>query len=332
MDPIKIGVIGVGHMGRFHTRIYRELKGVSLVGVVDIDCRRAQKVASANRTDTFVDYRDILQQVEAVSITVPTSLHYEITRDCLNAGVDVLVEKPICRTVADAEELTALAAKNGRVLQVGHTERFNPAVVALKKLVDTPRFIESHRIGPFPDRSTDVDVILDIMIHDIDIILSLVGCPVSEVRAVGIPLASDHVDISNTRLEFENGCVANITSSRVSFKQMRKIRLFQKDTYLSLDFIKRELIRVTMDRSRKSIIPRIPFKVSREKVKVDKRANPLKKQLEAFCSAVRNRTKPVVSGRDGTEALRVAVRINQTIQQNLNRFILGENPSETMKY
>jgi len=329
MDQLRAGVVGVGHMGRYHAQIYRQLEGVSLAGVADVDPKRAKTVASACRTDAFVDYHDLLEKVDAVSIAAPTSSHCDIARDFLEKGVDVLVEKPICRTVAQAEELTDLAGRKGRVLQVGHTERFNPAVVALKELVDRPRFIESHRIGSFPDRSTDVDVILDIMIHDIDIILNLVGAPVSEVRAVGVPLVSDHVDISNTRLEFENGCVANITSSRVSLKQMRKIRLFQKDTYLSLDFTKKELIRVTLDSSRKSYIPKVPFKVHREKVKVDKQANPLKQELEAFCDAVRHRTAPVVSGEDGTEALRVATRINQAIQQNLTRHILEEIPQKS---
>jgi len=329
MDQLRVGVVGVGHMGRYHAQIYRQLEGVSLAGVADVDPKRAKTVASACRTDAFVDYHDLLEKVDAVSIAAPTSSHCDIARDFLEKGVDVLVEKPICRTVAQAEELTDLAGRKGRVLQVGHTERFNPAVVALKELVDRPRFIESHRIGSFPDRSTDVDVILDIMIHDIDIILNLVGAPVSEVRAVGVPLVSDHVDISNTRLEFENGCVANITSSRVSLKQMRKIRLFQKDTYLSLDFTKKELIRVTLDSSRKSYIPKVPFKVHREKVKVDKQANPLKQELEAFCDAVRHRSAPVVSGEDGTEALRVATRINQAIQQNLTRHILEEIPQKS---
>ncbi len=321
MDPIKVGVVGVGHMGRYHARIYREEKWASLVGVADIDPKRARAVASDCRTTAFENYRDLLGKVDAVSIAVPTSSHYEIARDFLENGVDVLVEKPICRTVEDAEELTDFAGRKDRILAVGHTERFNPAVEALKELVDNPLFIESHRISSFPDRSTDVDVILDLMIHDIDIILSLVGAPVTEVRAVGVPLASDHVDISNTRLEFASGCVANITSSRVSLKQMRKIRLFQKDTYLSLDFVKRELVKITMDPTRKSLIPKIPFKVSREKIKVDKKANPLKKEIELFCEAVRNRSEPAVSGADGTEALRVAHRINETIQQNLERFV-----------
>lgn len=326
MKQLKVGVVGVGHMGRYHAQIYSQIKDVSLVGVADIEPRRAKEVASACRTDAFVDYRDLLEKVDAVTIAVPTSLHCDIAREFMDKGADVLVEKPICRTIAQAEELTDLAKRKGLVLQVGHTERFNPAVVALKGLVKNPRFIESHRIGSFPDRSTDVDVILDIMIHDIDIILSLVGAPVTEVRAVGVPLVSDHVDISNTRLEFENGCVANITSSRVSLKQMRKIRLFQKDAYLSLDFTKKELIRVTLDPSRKSYIPKVPFKVNREKVKVDKAANPLKRELEVFCDAVRHRTTPVVSGEEGTEALRVATRINQTIQQNISRYILEEIP------
>lgn len=328
MNSIKVGVIGVGHMGRYHARIYRKLEGVSLVGVVDIDPKRARKIASGNNTTAFVEYRRLLENVDAVSVAVPTSSHYEVCRDCLNAGVDVLVEKPICHTVAEAEELTALAQENERIFQVGHTEQFNPALEALRELIDNPRFIESHRIGPFPDRSTDVDVVMDIMIHDIDIILSLVRAPVSEVRAVGIPLASSHADISNTRLEFESGCVANITSSRVSLKRMRKIRIFQKDTYLSLDFTKRELIRVTLDPSQKSLIPGIPFKVRRETIKVDKKSDPLRKEIKAFCDAVRNRTKPVVSGKEGTEALRVAIRISRTIQQNISNFQLGSPPVE----
>ena len=237
----RVGVIGVGHVGQHHARIYRELPGVELAGIADIDPARLQEVKRVTEAPVFQDYRELFGHVEAVSLAVPTHLHAQIARECLDRGVDVLVEKPMAQTLEEAEELTDLAKRRGRILQVGHVERFNGAVRALHRIVKTPGFIECHRLSPFPQRGTDVDVILDLMIHDIDIILSLVKSPVSQVNAVGVPVLTDRVDISNARLEFASGCVANVTASRVSIERLRKIRIFQPDTYISLDYASQEI-------------------------------------------------------------------------------------------
>ncbi|HET7854307.1 MAG TPA: Gfo/Idh/MocA family oxidoreductase [Candidatus Methylomirabilis sp.] len=305
---IRVAVIGVGHVGRHHVRIYRELPGVELVGVVDIDPAKLQQSSECQGVAAFQDYRDLFGRVDAVSVAVPTVLHVPIARDCLERNLDVLVEKPLAETLEEAEELTDLARRRGRILQVGHVERFNGAVRALHRMVKTPGFIECHRLSPFPQRGTDVDVILDLMIHDIDIILSLVKSPVTEVRAVGVPVLTDRVDIANARIEFASGCVANVTASRVSAERVRKIRVFQPDTYISLDYASQEISlyrRLPGDPT--SHTPQPP-RIVREEVLVEKE-EPLRLELASYVRSVRERTRPEVSGEEAVEALRAASQI-----------------------
>ena len=270
---------------------------------------RLKEVASRFKVPGFLDYRGLIGLAEAVSIAVPTILHHQIARDFLLQGVDVLVEKPIAETVEEAEDLVEVAKANGRLLQVGHIERFNGAVRALEVLVVEPGFIECHRLSPFVGRATDVDVVLDLMIHDIDVILSLVKSGVKAVSAVGVPVISDQVDIANARIQFESGCVANVTASRVSMERMRKIRIFQKDTYLSLDFATLEIALY------RRIPPDSPHglpRIVKEEVSIDK-AEPLQVELGSFIDCVRNRKRPLVSGEEGRDALKVAFQILQKL-------------------
>jgi len=271
MKKIRVGVIGVGYLGRFHAEKYSRMENVVLAGVVDINRALAEEVAALFSTDAFTDYRDLCGHVDAVSIVVPTAEHFLVGADCLNHDLDVLIEKPMTTTLEQADELIRIAESRGRVMQIGHLERFNPAVIAVKDIVHHPMFIEAHRLSIFKDRSTDVSVVLDLMIHDIDIIMNLVkseiksihaaGAPVvcehadianviimnlvkSEIKSIhaaGAPVVCEHADIANVRLEFESGCVANVTASRISTKNQRKIRLFQKDAYVAVDFISRDI-------------------------------------------------------------------------------------------
>ncbi len=305
---IRVGVIGVGHVGQHHARIYHELPGVELVGIADTDPARLEDVGRVVQAAAFRDYRELFGRVDGVSIAVPTHLHAPIALECLDHGLDVLVEKPLAETLEEAEKVTELAMRQGRILQVGHVERFNGAVRALHGIVKAPGFIECHRLSPFPLRGTDVDVILDLMIHDIDIILSVVKSPVSQVSAVGVPVLTDRVDIANARLEFSSGCVANVTASRVSAERIRKIRIFQPDTYISLDYTSQEIAlyrRLPGDPAAHP--PRLPQIVS-EEVVVEKK-EPLLLELMSFIRSVRERTRPEVSGDEAVEALRVAFQV-----------------------
>jgi len=306
--PIKVAVIGVGHVGEHHARLYRELSGARLVAVCDTDSARAAAVAAQQGTEAATDFRTLLGKVEAVSVAVPTVHHHAVARAFLEAGADVLVEKPIAESLEEAETLVAIARRAGRILQVGHVERFNGGVRALHALVREPGFIECHRLGPFAGRGTDVDVVRDLMIHDIDIILSLVRSPVIQVQAVGVPVISDQVDIANARLQFASGCIANVTASRVSVERLRKIRIFQRETYLALDYAAQEIScyrrLLPLQGAPAGELPRIV----REEVAVDK-AEPLRLELESFLTAVRTRSRPVVSGEEALEALRVAAQI-----------------------
>ncbi len=305
---IRVGVVGVGHVGQHHARIYRELPGVELAGIADSDPAKLQEIQRVLEVPAFQDYRELLGRVDGVSVAVPTHLHAPIARDCLKRGIDVLVEKPLAETLKEAEDLTDLAVQRGRILQVGHVERFNGAVRALHRIVKAPGFIECHRLSPFPQRGTDVDVVLDLMIHDIDIILSVVKSPVTQVNAVGVPVLTDRVDIANARLQFASGCVANVTASRVSVERVRKIRVFQPDTYISLDYASQEITlyrRLPADLA--SHPPRLP-QIVREEVAVEKE-EPLRLELTSFLSAIRERTRPEVSGEEAVEALRVASQI-----------------------
>lgn len=303
---IKVAVIGVGHLGRQHARLYAELHGVELVGVVDILNSRAEEIAGLYNTIPYTDYRQILGRVEAVSLAVPTTDHSRIGVDLLDHGVDVLVEKPIATAIEDGRALIDAAARNGRVLQVGHVERFNPVVTAAREAATRPQFFEIHRLAAFSPRSLDIDVVLDLMIHDIDIVLSLVPAPVREVRAVGIPILSQKADIANARVEFEDGCVANFTASRVSFEKTRKLRFFQPHDYISVDYASQTGIMVSLRMG----------KVIERKLE-PQNEEPLKLELQAFSETVQKRGKPAVSGEDGLRALDLAMRINAAIAERL---------------
>jgi len=299
-----VAVIGVGHLGHHHARIYTELPGVELTAVVDVAETRRREEGGRLRVPALSDYRELLGKVDAVSVAVPTVLHHQITREFLLAGSDVLVEKPITRTLREADDLVGIAAATGRILQVGHSERYNGGVQALAQHVHDPGFIEVHRMGPFPGRGTDVDVVLDLMIHDIDIILTLVGSSVTSVSAVGVPVVSDQVDIANARLEFASGCVANITASRVTGERLRRIRVFQRDTYFVLDYASQELHLfrpAPAGASGKSRLSRVEIPVARKE--------PLRQELTDFVNSVRSRRPPMVAGEAGRDALAVATRI-----------------------
>jgi predicted dehydrogenase len=311
MEKLHVGVVGVGYLGQHHARIYSELKNAELVGVVDVDFDRAKEIAKKFKTQAFKNHEELFGKVDAVSIVAPTVHHHALAKAFFEAGSDVLLEKPITVTVEEADELIEVSDAKGCIFQVGHLERFNSAVVKMVEMTTSPKFIECNRLSPFPDRSTDVDVVLDLMIHDIDIIMSLVKSPLKDIHAVGIAVISKNVDIANARIEFESGCVANITSSRVSLKKERKIRLFQPDTYISLNYQDQEVY----------AYHRIPNKKDPEgkpdiiggKVKVVKE-EPLKAELEAFLASVRDRSRPLVSGREGRDALKVAMLVQQEIK------------------
>ncbi len=308
MSNVRVGVVGVGYLGQHHARIYSELPGVELVGVVDVDQEKAGRVAAQSRTRAIATHRDLLDQVQAVSIVVPTVNHYEIARDFLEAGIDVLLEKPMTVTLEEADRLIDLAAKKDAILQIGHLERFNSVVRALDGRIREPRFIESHRLGPFMERGTDVHVVLDLMIHDIDIILSLVNSPVELIRAVGVPVLSSQIDIANARIEFAGGCVANVTASRVSREKMRKVRIFQPDAYLSLDYVGQEVMICRRVFDGPNARPRLEI----EKLEIEKE-EPLKAEIASFIESVSTRRAPIVSGVEGREALRVALEILKAI-------------------
>ncbi len=308
MEAIRVGVIGVGHLGQHHARLYAGLPNASLVGVMDIDANRAGLIGDRHDAKVFARAEDLLDRVDAVSVAVPTSAHYGVVKACLKAGVHVLVEKPITVTPAEAYELIDLARTKRRALQVGHVERFNPIMRALRPHIRKPGFIECHRLSPFGRRGTDVDVVLDLMIHDLDLILSLEPGPVEEIRAAGVPVLSPNIDIANARIQFGSGCVANLTASRVSTMRMRKLRLFQRDGYISIDYQTRQgqICRRLVDADG---APRI--EVEHVQGGDDE---PLKAQLEAFLSALQNGTDPSVSGEAGAAALELAHQILQSIE------------------
>jgi len=235
-NKIASAVVGVGYLGRFHAEKYASSAKATLIGVVDIDEARATEIAASVGVEAFTDYRELFGRVRCVSIAVPTGFHYRVARDFIDAGIDVLVEKPLTADITEARELVRAAKANNVLLQVGHLERFNPAIRRLEGVIKDPKFVECHRLAPFVERGTDVDVVLDLMIHDIDVIASLVRAPVERVEAVGVPVLTDKPDIANARIKFANGCIANVTSSRVSLKRERKIRFFQPDAYISIDY------------------------------------------------------------------------------------------------
>jgi predicted dehydrogenase len=310
--PLRTAVIGVGYLGRFHAQKYAQLSGSKLVGVVDANADARAKVAAELGTQAFGDHRELFGKVDAVSLAVPTPLHHAIGCELLRNGIDVLIEKPIATTVSEARELVDLAQKHGRVLQVGHLERFNPAVLAAAERLRTPRFVESHRLAPFKQRGTDVSVVLDLMIHDIDLIQELVGTPIESIDAVGATVFSGEIDIVNARLRFQGGCVANTTASRISLKQERKIRIFQDDAYLSVDMQQKIL---TVIRKKDQAPVESPAQVSIEEESFDQ-GDALLAEIEAFLKAVRERGTPVVTGEDGLRALETAMKITALVRQS----------------
>lgn len=309
---IRVGVIGVGDFGRNHVRVFHELAGAELIGIHDADPERSRQIAAEFGTESFSDINQLAEQIDAASVAVPTILHAPISSQLLQRGVDVLVEKPIASSRAEADELIAVAKKHGRILQVGHLERFNPAVAAVRKIVNRPLFFEVHRLGVFSPRSLDVDVVFDVMIHDLDILLSLVDSPARDIHSVGIPVLTDKVDIAHARIEFESGAVANVTASRVSTERVRKLRFFQAREYVSVDYTRQDVtrIRVTGEGSQ----PAIDF----EKLPTQPE-EPLKAELRAFISAVRDRTSPLVDGEAGRRALDLAEQVMAGILEHARR-------------
>jgi predicted dehydrogenase len=309
---IRVGVVGVGDFGRNHVRVFHDLSGAEIVGVHDADPERARQVAAEFGTLAFSDVDRLAEQIDAASVAVPTVQHAEIASQLLASGVDVLVEKPMAVSLDEADRLIASAKKAARILQVGHLERFNPAVVAVQKIVTRPLFFEVHRLGVFSPRSLDVDVVYDVMIHDLDVLLALVNSPVRDLQAVGIPVLTDKVDIAHARIEFESGAVANVTASRVSTERVRKLRFFQTREYISIDYTRQDVtrIRVVGEGSQ----PAIDF----EKLPTQPE-EPLKAELRSFLDAVRGRKTPLVDGAAGRRALELATRVMAGINDHANR-------------
>ncbi len=307
----KVAVIGVGYLGKYHAEKYARIETADLVGVIDIVAERAENVARRLNTDYFTNYHEIMDRVDAVSIVVPTSDHFRVAHDFLEAGKHVLLEKPMTRDLDEARKLENLAKEKGVVLQIGHLERFNPAVQAMLPLINSPMFIEAHRLALYKERGTEVDVILDLMIHDIDIILHIVNSPLKEIHASGVPVLTDLPDIANVRLRFENGCTANITASRISTKSMRKIRIFQPDSYLSVDYAGPDVMLLRkVGAADESGFPEIDY----EKPEIDE-YDALESEIKSFIDAVINGKEPVVSAADGRKALEVALAISDQIKK-----------------
>jgi predicted dehydrogenase len=303
----RIAVIGVGSLGQHHARILSAMPDVDLVGVVDINEARAQEIAVKHGTTVVPDASSLIGRVDGVSIATPTLSHVDVAMPFVEAGIAVLIEKPLASSLADADRLLAAAAARGSLLATGHTERFNPAVAAARPLVSSPRFVEVHRLGTFPERSLDIDVIFDLMIHDLDVLLSVVGSEVAAVEAVGVNVLTPKVDIANARLRFESGCIANLTASRISRDRVRKARFFQHDAYISIDYAAQELevYRLASTNGGRPSIQGGRVEVVNEE--------PLQRELADFVSAIRERRPPAVTGADGRAALALATRIAELI-------------------
>ncbi len=312
MDILKVGVIGVGYLGKFHAQKYAGMPGVKLVGVVDTDPSCAEKIAAENSCRAFGDYKLLLPLVDAVSIVVPTVFHYPVALDCIAAGVDILLEKPMTVTLAEADDLIDKAQKKKLILQIGHLERFNAAVQAMEPFLTTPVFIESSRISTYKNRGVDVDVVLDLMIHDIDIILNIIKSPLKTIHTVGAPVVTGSTDIANARLIFENGATANVTASRISRTNIRKMRIFQPGSYINVDFASKKVMTIHLtDEILASGMPR-------QEVTVETFADhdALKSEIGHFVDNVRNRTQPLVSGYEGRRALDVALQVISQINEH----------------
>lgn len=326
MSKLKVGVIGTGHLGKIHTKLFNEVETAELIGVYDIDESKAEIVAKEFNTKAFKNIDELLSQIDGVSIVATTSAHYELVKKAFEKNVNVLVEKPITATIEEAEEIVKIADEKKLILQVGHIERFNPALLSLEQYKLDPKFIQTDRLAQFNPRGTDVAVVLDLMIHDIDIILSLVKSDVKEIKASGVPVVSGNIDIANARLEFENGAVANVTASRISQKKMRKMRMFQQSGYIALDFITgvaevyRLIDQKEMDENHFISFGEMGVGEKKKYVVYDqpeiKQVNALKYELELFVDSIINKTKPVVSGEDGLKALKVAAEIIKKIEES----------------
>jgi predicted dehydrogenase len=336
MPPLRVAVVGTGAFGRNHLRVYRELELahpdlVTLTALVEADATRRDEFAAQYGIPAYASVEELLTSntpIDAASICVPTIHHAAVAAQLLSAGIDVLIEKPFAATLAEADSLLTLAQQHNRILAVGHLERFNPAVTATIAALNKPMFFEAHRLSIFTPRSLDVDVVLDLMIHDLDIVLALTGSTVKEVRAVGLAVLSPNVDIANVRLEFDSGCVANFTASRVSTEQVRKLRLFQPHQYLSLDFARQELLTINVDPAAALAAMQNPAVAAQSShpsaglsmQKTDlPRAEPLRLELEDFLQAVRHRTQPRVPGEAGRAALALALEINEQIAEHAHR-------------
>jgi predicted dehydrogenase len=315
MGRITAAVIGVGYLGRFHAQKYAQAGECDLVGVVDARPEAREAVAAEVGTQALADHRELLGRVEAVSVVTPTPAHFAIARDFLESGAHVLVEKPITDTPREARELIELAARRGRILQVGHLERFNSAILAAEPYLRTPRFVECHRLAPYRERGTDVNVVLDLMIHDIDIVQTIVGAPVKTIDAIGTPVFSEDIDIANARITFANGCVVNATASRVSLRTERKMRIFcpEDDAYLSLDLQQKIL---TLIRKRAPGEPAGPLPVTIEEQSLDP-GDALKAEIDSFLACIRDGRPPVVTGEAGLMALETAMRITEQVRRSL---------------
>lgn len=305
MGKVKVGIVGVGHLGSIHAKVYSKMNNVDLVGVCDCNLERALEIGKKYHTKSYADHEDLFDKVDAASIVVPTSLHYNVAKEFLNHGIHVLIEKPITKTLSEADELIEIAQKKSLIIQVGHVERFNAAVLALENFLKKPKFLECQRLGPFHKRVEDVGVVLDLMIHDIDIVLGLIKQEVVNIEAVGLSTMSDHEDVANVRLIFEDGTIADITASRVTKDVVRKIRIFQEDSYISLDYVNQEV----------TLFKKTGNKILKEKLKV-KKTEPLKEELQSFIECARTGKRPVVSGIEGRRALAVALAILEKIKPN----------------
>jgi len=312
MDNIKVGVIGVGYLGRFHAQKYADLSDVELVGVADTDSQRSEKVAEECSCRSFVDYRELLVLVDAVSIVVPTCHHFEVAAACISSNTDILLEKPMTVSLEEADELIRMAEEKKLILQVGHLERFNPAVQAIEPFLTNPAFIESNRIATFKNRGADVDVVLDLMIHDIDIILTIIKSPLKTIHTVGAPVVTGTTDIANARLMFENGATANVTVSRISMTNKRKMRIFQPGSYITVDFGNKKVTTIKLsDQLMASGMPKPDIET-----RAFKDSDALRAEIVSFVQHVKDRTKPAVSGDEGRKALAIALQVIEQIKEH----------------
>jgi len=307
MDRLYVAVVGAGHLGSRHAAAYANIKSVRLVGVCDTNEERGRWTAKKHHAGYYPDYHDLFDKVQAVSIAVPTFLHYKIAKDFLENGIHVLIEKPITRTLEEADELLAIAKKNGLIIQVGHIERFNSAVRAIEPYIKIPKFIECRRLGPFVERASDIGVVLDLMIHDIDIILGLIKSPVELIEAVGVKIVSDHEDTANVRMTFADQAICDLIASRVTKKATRTIKIFQEDYYIHLDYLTQSA----------ALFKKKKGRIKKKRIKI-KKEDSLKKELESFAFCVLNNKKPIVSGEEARKALAVAIDITKQIKDKLN--------------